>query len=161
MTFRQILAAAAASAILAIGSAGAASAVEYDANHKIIVKKEVVVKRPVTVKRPIIVKRPVIEVRRPAVGRVVVNPNTYRVVRPGVRRPYIVRERVYEILKAKHYRTIGAPYIYGGKYLIRSYDARGRLVIVTIDPYTGAWLSERGDSALSPVRASSSRRRAR
>lgn len=143
MNFRQILAAAAASAILAIGSAGAASAVQYDANHKIIVKKEVVMKRPVIVKRAVIVKRPVIEVRRPVVRRVVVNPNTYRVVRPGIRRPYIVRERVYEILRAKHYRYIGVPYFYGGKYLIRSYDARGRIVIVTIDPFTGAWLSER------------------
>jgi hypothetical protein len=54
-------------------------------------------------------------------------------------RRYVSHARVYEVLRLHHHRYIGEPYWYQGVYVIRSYDPYGRVVLVRIDPYTGAW----------------------
>jgi hypothetical protein len=58
--------------------------------------------------------------------------------RNGYRR-YVDHYRVYDIVRAHHYRYIGEPYFYRGIYVIRAYDPYGRVVLVRIDPYSGAW----------------------
>jgi hypothetical protein len=54
-------------------------------------------------------------------------------------RHYVTHARVYDVIRAHHHRYIGAPYWYRGVYVIRTYDPYGRVVLVRIDPYTGAW----------------------
>jgi hypothetical protein len=57
-----------------------------------------------------------------------------------VHRAYIPHDRVFSVVRAHGYRYVGNPYLSGGHYLIRAYDRHGRLVLASIDPYSGAWL---------------------
>jgi hypothetical protein len=54
-------------------------------------------------------------------------------------RRYVDHYRVYDVVRAHHYRYIGEPYFYRGVYVIRAYDPYGRVVLVRIDPYSGSW----------------------
>ena len=54
-------------------------------------------------------------------------------------RRIVDHERVFDIVRAHHYRYIGEPYWYQGAYVIRTYDPYGHIVLVRIDPYSGAW----------------------
>ncbi len=54
-------------------------------------------------------------------------------------RRYVDHYRVYDIVRSHHYRYIGEPYFYRGVYVIRCYGPYGRIVLVRIDPYSGAW----------------------
>ncbi len=54
-------------------------------------------------------------------------------------RRYVNHDRVFEVVRSHHYRYIGEPYWYRGVYVIRTYDPYGRVVLVRIDPYSGAW----------------------
>jgi hypothetical protein len=60
-------------------------------------------------------------------------------VRPGGHR-FIERDRVIEVLRGRHIRYIGEPYMYGDAYVVRCYDNFGRLAYCRVDPYSGAFL---------------------
>jgi hypothetical protein len=54
---------------------------------------------------------------------------------------YVGRDRVFFELRRNHFkRWDGAPYWFQGRYVIRSYDRRGRPVIVEMNPYTGSFI---------------------
>lgn len=55
-------------------------------------------------------------------------------------RHYVDRARVHSILWSNHYRMIGEPYFLGGRYVVRTYDRFGHVVLVRIDPWTGAFM---------------------
>jgi hypothetical protein len=58
-------------------------------------------------------------------------------------RSYVGRDVVFRSLRARHYnRWVGDPYWFQGRYVIKSYDRRGRIVFVEINPYTGAFVGE-------------------
>ena len=59
-----------------------------------------------------------------------------------VHRPVVERVRVYDTLRFHHYRTIGAPYFVGRHYVVRSVNRFGRIVLVEVNPYTGAFIGE-------------------
>jgi hypothetical protein len=59
-----------------------------------------------------------------------------------VHRHYVDRVHVERILAPRHYRVIGAPYFWQGRYVVRTHDRFGRIVLVRIDPYSGAFLGE-------------------
>jgi hypothetical protein len=54
---------------------------------------------------------------------------------PVAHRNVIARERVVDVFRARHVRYVGQPYLQGGYYVARCYDAAGR-----VDPYTGAFV---------------------
>ena len=62
------------------------------------------------------------------------------VVRHDVHRPYVARTRVYETLRTHRYVGLGNPYFFHGRYVVRSHDRFGHVVLVQIDPYTGAFI---------------------
>jgi hypothetical protein len=55
-------------------------------------------------------------------------------------RNYVDRDRIFFVIREHNYRYVGDPYWYGDDYVVRAYDPYGRLVLVRVDPYTGAWL---------------------
>jgi hypothetical protein len=57
-----------------------------------------------------------------------------------VTRSIIAHDRVYAVVRAHHYRYIGAPYWYRGYYGVRAYDPYGKVVFVRVDPYAGSYL---------------------
>ncbi|HEU4548818.1 MAG TPA: hypothetical protein VFS01_03920 [Rhizomicrobium sp.] len=64
----------------------------------------------------------------------------HRIARHDMHRHYVERARVNRILLANHYRMIGEPYFLGGRYVVRTHDRFGRVVLVRIDPWTGAFM---------------------
>jgi hypothetical protein len=56
------------------------------------------------------------------------------------RRHYADRFVIERSLRPYHYRMVGAPYFTRGHYVARTYDRFGRVVMVRIDPYSGAYL---------------------
>ena len=57
------------------------------------------------------------------------------------RRSYVGRDRVFGELRRRHYtRFVGDPYWYQGRYVVRTYDGRGRIIMVEVDPYTAGFL---------------------
>ena len=62
------------------------------------------------------------------------------VVRHEVHRPYVARTRVYETLRTHRYVGLGAPYFFHGRYVVRSHDRFGHVVLVQIDPWTGGYI---------------------
>ena len=54
-------------------------------------------------------------------------------------RRYVDRARLNRVLLARHYRVIGDPYFLGDRYVVRTHDRFGRVVLVRIDPWTGAF----------------------
>ena len=57
-------------------------------------------------------------------------------------RGYVDRMRVFDNLRFRHYRMIGDPYFFHGRYVVRTHDRFGRVVFVQVDPYSGAFLRE-------------------
>ena len=58
--------------------------------------------------------------------------------RQEYRHGYVDRDRIFFGLRQHHYsRFIGDPYWFNGRYVVRTYDRRGHIVIVEVDPYTG------------------------
>ncbi|HEV2561910.1 MAG TPA: hypothetical protein VGT78_07190 [Rhizomicrobium sp.] len=55
-------------------------------------------------------------------------------------RNYVDRDRIFYVIREHNYNYVGDPYWYGDAYVVRAYDPYGRLVLVRVDPYTGAWL---------------------
>ncbi len=55
-------------------------------------------------------------------------------------RPYVARERVFETLRLHRYVGIGEPYFFHGRYVVRSHDRFGHVVLVQLDPWTGAYI---------------------
>jgi hypothetical protein len=64
----------------------------------------------------------------------------HRIARHDMHRHHVERARVNRILLANHYRMIGEPYFLGGRYVVRTHDRFGRVVLVRIDPWTGAFM---------------------
>ena len=72
---------------------------------------------------------------------VVVKKGGHRVfVERGVPARFIVRDRVVEIVRARHIRFVGTPYMYRGYYVLRCYDRFGQMAFCRIHPRTGAFL---------------------
>jgi hypothetical protein len=62
--------------------------------------------------------------------------------KPGFRN-YIARDRVFFTLRNHGYaRFIGDPYFYNGRYVVKTYNRRGKVVFVEINPYTGGFIGE-------------------
>ncbi len=57
-------------------------------------------------------------------------------------RHFVERARIDEALRFRHFRMVGTPYFLHGHYVVRTHDRFGRLVVVEIDPSTGAFLGE-------------------
>lgn len=55
-------------------------------------------------------------------------------------RPYVARTRVFETLRLHRYVGLGDPYFFHGRYVVRSHDRFGHVVLVQIDPWTGAYI---------------------
>jgi len=55
-------------------------------------------------------------------------------------RHMIEHDRVIELLRARHVRYIGQPYLNNGRYVIRCYDDLARLSYCFVDPYSGKFL---------------------
>ena len=53
---------------------------------------------------------------------------------------FVERDRVIDVVRARHIRFIGEPYMYRGYYVLRCYDRFGRVAFCRIDPRTGAFL---------------------
>jgi hypothetical protein len=62
------------------------------------------------------------------------------VIRHDIHRPYAPRTRVYETLRTHRYVGLGNPYFLHGRYVVRSHDRFGRVVLVEIDPWTGRYI---------------------
>jgi hypothetical protein len=61
--------------------------------------------------------------------------------RSEYRHGYVDRDRVFFGLRQHHYsRFIGDPYWYDGRYVVRTYDRYGRVVIVEVNPYSGDFI---------------------
>ena len=61
--------------------------------------------------------------------------------RPEYRHGYVDRDRIFFGLRQHHYgRFVGDPYWFNGRYVVRTYDRRGHVVIVEVDPYTGDYI---------------------
>lgn len=58
----------------------------------------------------------------------------------AMHRRHVDRMVVKRMLTANHYRMIGEPYFLGGRYVVRTYDRFGHVVLVRIDPWTGAFM---------------------
>jgi ethanolamine ammonia-lyase large subunit len=68
-----------------------------------------------------------------------VDPRVIMKVRP-VHSTLLPRERVVEVIRGRHIRFVGDPYLYNGRYVMRCYDKLGRLAYCQVDPYSGAFL---------------------
>jgi hypothetical protein len=68
-----------------------------------------------------------------------VDPRVIMKVRP-VHSTLLPRERVVEVIRGRHIRSAGDPYLYNGRYVMRCYDKAGRLAYCQVDPYSGAFL---------------------
>jgi hypothetical protein len=55
-------------------------------------------------------------------------------------RHFVDHFAVERSLRFQHYRMIGDPYFVGDRYVVRTHDRFGRVVLVRIDPYSGAFL---------------------
>jgi hypothetical protein len=57
------------------------------------------------------------------------------------RRRYVDRDRVFFNLRRRNYnRFAGDPYWFQGRYLVRTYDRWGNVILVEVDPYTGNFI---------------------
>jgi hypothetical protein len=60
--------------------------------------------------------------------------------RQDFRRPFVDRRNLYATLRLHRFTGIGDPYFLRGRYVVRSHDRFGRIVLVQIDPWTGRFL---------------------
>jgi hypothetical protein len=63
---------------------------------------------------------------------------------PGatMHRHYVDRVRIERALRVNHYRMFGDPFFARGHYVVRTHDRFGHVVLVRVDPYSGAFLGE-------------------
>jgi hypothetical protein len=60
---------------------------------------------------------------------------------PGFRGGFAPRDRLFLTLRQHNYnRFDGDPYWYRGRFVVRSFDRRGRAVMIELNPYTGAFI---------------------
>ena len=67
------------------------------------------------------------------------------VVRHQIHRHVVERVRVFDTLRFHRYRAIGEPYFlrgHRGHYVVRSVNRFGRVVLVDVNPFTGAFIGE-------------------
>jgi hypothetical protein len=57
-------------------------------------------------------------------------------------RRYIDGVRLHDVLWRNHYRVIGNPYFVRDRYVVRTYNRFGHIVLVQVDPWSGAFLGE-------------------
>jgi hypothetical protein len=56
-------------------------------------------------------------------------------------RGFMGRDRIFMMLRQHNYnRFAGDPYWFQGRYVVKTYDRRGRMIFVEINPYTGAFI---------------------
>jgi len=56
-------------------------------------------------------------------------------------RGFVAQDRVFQSLRGHGYaRFNGSPYWHQGRYVVKSYDRRGRAVFIEVNPYTGAYV---------------------
>ncbi|MBV9548258.1 MAG: hypothetical protein JO256_01135 [Alphaproteobacteria bacterium] len=60
--------------------------------------------------------------------------------REVMRRPVVMRARVFETLRMHRLVALGEPYFFHGRTVVRGRDRFGRLVLVELDPWTGRFL---------------------
>lgn len=56
--------------------------------------------------------------------------------------PALPRDQVFASLHAHHYRWLSDPYFVRGHLVVRSLDPFGRVVLVEVNPRSGAFLGE-------------------
>jgi hypothetical protein len=61
-------------------------------------------------------------------------------MQPASYHALLPRDRVVAVVRARHIRFLGTPYLYNGRYLMRCYDSAGRLGYCQVDPYSGAFI---------------------
>ena len=66
--------------------------------------------------------------------------NVIMKVKPAEAGKLLPRDRVVEVVRARHIRLAGDPYLYNGRYIVRCYDRFGRLAYCQVDPYSGAFI---------------------
>ena len=53
-------------------------------------------------------------------------------------RGFVAQDRIFQALRGHGYaRFNGAPYWFQGRYVVKSFDRRGRPVFIEVNPYTG------------------------
>lgn len=66
--------------------------------------------------------------------------------RPVIRHQFhghtVEHVRVFDTLRFHRYRAIGEPYFLRGHYVVRSVNRFGRVVLVDVNPFTGAFIGE-------------------
>lgn len=56
-------------------------------------------------------------------------------------RGFMGRDRIFFMLRQHNYnRFVGDPYWFQGRYVVKTYDNRGRVIFVEINPYTGQYI---------------------
>lgn len=60
----------------------------------------------------------------------------------GPHRHFAARDQISARLHVHHYRLLSDPYFVRGRYVARSEDPSGRVVLVEIDPRTGVFIGE-------------------
>ena len=58
------------------------------------------------------------------------------------RRAFVNRIRLADSLRFHRYRVISDPYFMHDRYVVRTHDRFGRMVLVQVDPYSGAFIRE-------------------
>ena len=71
-----------------------------------------------------------------------VDRHSHPVVRHQIHRHMVERVRVFDTLRFHRYRAIGEPYFLRGHYVVRSVNRFGRVVLVDVNPFTGAFIGE-------------------
>lgn len=67
-------------------------------------------------------------------------PRAAATLQPASYHALLPRDRVVAVVRARHIRFLGTPYLYNGRYLMRCYDSAGRLGYCQVDPYSGAFI---------------------
>jgi hypothetical protein len=57
-------------------------------------------------------------------------------------RAFVDRVRLADVLRFHRYRMIGEPYFIHDRYVVRTHDRFGRIIVVQVDPYSGAFIRE-------------------
>lgn len=56
-------------------------------------------------------------------------------------RGFVDADKIFRILRGRHYTQFeGRPFWFHGRYIVRSYDRRGNVVMIEVNPYTGAYI---------------------
>jgi len=56
-------------------------------------------------------------------------------------RGFMDADAIFRMLRRHNYTAFeGAPFWYHGRYIVRSYDRRGNVVMIEVNPYTGLYI---------------------